>query len=78
MRVRAGGIDNSRAAPGLLLAWHLTATGDRWAQVRVELVNRGERGRLITETWVPENTVRPREEPAASLDDSPRSSSAGA
>lgn len=65
MRIRAAGVDNSRLAPGLLLAWQLTATGDRWAQVRVELVNRNRRGLLFTELWVPQNAVQPRDTPAA-------------
>lgn len=62
LRVRAAGIDNSRTAPGELVAWHHTATGDRWAHVqRVELVNRNGHGRLVTELWVPEAAVSPRE-----------------
>lgn len=63
LRVRAAGIDNGRQAAGLLLAWHQTATGDRWAQVRVELTSRNGRGRLITELWVPQDAVQRRDEP---------------
>ncbi|WP_340672124.1 hypothetical protein REH65_33270 (plasmid) [Saccharopolyspora sp. ID03-671] len=64
MRVRANGVDNGRLAEAELIAWHLTATGDRWAHVRgVELVSRNGRGHLITEMWVPEAAVRPHERP---------------
>ncbi|MFC7344965.1 hypothetical protein [Saccharopolyspora griseoalba] len=59
--VRSGGIDNGRTVNAELVAWHLTATGDRWAHVReVELVSRNGRGRMMTEMWVPEVAVRPR------------------
>lgn len=64
MRVRAAGVDNSRQAPGVLLAWHQTITGDRWAQVRAVLVNRNQRARLIAELWVPQTAVQRRDEPA--------------
>lgn len=64
MRVRAAGVDNGRLAEADLVAWHLTATGDRWAHVRaVELVSRNGRGHLMTEMWVPEAAVRPRDAP---------------
>ena len=70
MRVRAAGVDNSRQAPGALLAWHQTATGDRWAQVRVELTNRNRQAHLVAELWVPQLAVEPRDEPAG-VDDEP-------
>lgn len=68
MRIRAAGVDNSRLAPGVLLAWQQTATGDRWAQVRAELVNRNEHARMIAELWVPQHAVQRRDE-AAEADD---------
>lgn len=64
MRVRAAGLDNGRQAAGMLLAWQQTTTGDRWAQVRVELINRNRRARLIAEVWVPQTAVQRRDEPA--------------
>lgn len=61
MRVRAAGVDLVREVPGDLLAWQLTITGDRWAQIRLELTNRSKRGRVSTEVWAPESAVRQRE-----------------
>lgn len=60
LRVRAAAIDNSSTVDGVLLAWHLVATGERWAHLRVELTNRNRRGRLVTELWAPENAVHRR------------------
>ncbi|QRK89682.1 hypothetical protein [Saccharopolyspora erythraea] len=58
--VRAYGIDNTATVPGELLAWQLTATGDWWAQIRLTLHNRNQRGALETELWAPGAAVRPR------------------
>ncbi len=59
IRVRSAGIDNGERVPALMVAWHHTRTGDRWAHLRdVELRNANGRGRLLTEMWAPEAAVQ--------------------
>lgn len=54
-----GGGHNGERVPALMVAWHHTRTGDRWAHlINVELTNATRRGRLLTEMWAPEAAVQ--------------------